>query len=83
MKQFSKSFTDWTITSDDRVQITYISSKGNTIDELFDNAEISFEDWHGNPIYFDYTAQDLSDSDANELVLILARFLDEQRVKNA
>jgi len=83
MKQFSKSFTDWTLSSDERISITHVETKGNNLQELLDNAEISFQDWHGTPRHFSWSAWDLHRNDFWELELILTRFLDEQRVKNA
>jgi hypothetical protein len=83
MKQFSRSFTDWTLSHDDAISITHVESKGDNLHELLNNAEISFEDWHGNPRYFAWSAWDLSQPDFSELESIFSHFLDEQRVKNA
>lgn len=78
MVQFSRSFRNWTCADDERINITHIESHGDTLDELMDNAEISFEDWHGNCTREGWFAGDLSQNDIVHLEGIFEQWLDSQ-----
>jgi hypothetical protein len=75
MKKYGRSFSDWTLSNDDRIHITYIDAKGSTVEELLDDAAISFEDWHGNPILFNWCADDLSGTDFDQVKKLFEDFL--------
>jgi hypothetical protein len=74
MKTFSKEFSNWPLHDDDRLNLTYVETKGNTVEEMVDNALISLTDWHGNEGP-DWTIGDLSFEDYRELELLFAEAL--------
>lgn len=59
---FDKYCSNWTLNDDERFNIEYIRSMGNTLDELHENAEISIVDWNGNEGPY-LTSGDLSSRD--------------------
>ena len=75
MRHFSKSFQNWNCADDDRVMLTHIETRGLDLDDMLANAEISFEDWHGNCCRENWTIGDLSQSDYAEVERLIVEHL--------
>lgn len=67
MRQFTETYQNWT-TADGLVQIKEVSTIGQDLDEMLANAEIIFEDQHGEPTRESWSAGDLAPNDFRMLV---------------
>jgi hypothetical protein len=66
-KRFDKQYSSWTMADDERFNIENVASRGNSVEELMENAEISICDWNGNEAREGWTSGDLASRDFQEL----------------
>jgi hypothetical protein len=74
-KVFSKTFQNWTCADDCRIQISQIETKGLDLEDFLSNAEISFEDWHGNCTRESWSVGDLSQKDYAQVERLFVEYL--------
>lgn len=72
---YTREFVNWTTEADDRLQISYIESYGETVEELIENAQISLTDWNGNAGP-DITLDDLSDDEIETVTQLFEDFIE-------
>lgn len=75
MNRFTKSFKHFTLTNDDRFNLTEIETTGSTVEEMVDNCKISVESWHGESSYSYVMLTDLWDSDIQLITEIFEEHL--------
>lgn len=63
MGHFHKEFPDWSLHGEDHIMLTYIETSGKDVEEMVDNAIISLENWHGEPVRHNWTVGDLPTKD--------------------
>ena len=71
--RFTKSYNNFTLHQDDRINITEVYAKGDTFSEMLANCEVYAEDWHGNPVSIDF--ESLRDSDAAVIRADMAHYV--------
>jgi len=64
--KFIKDYTSFALFDEEYLNITKIVSKGATIEELLDNAELTIEDWNGDAGPY-RTINDLTPSDIKRI----------------
>lgn len=75
MKTFSKEFSGWSLRNNDHLFLTHVETKGNNLEEMIDNALLSFETWHGGegPAW---TINDIPNSDYAEVIKLFIKHLE-------
>lgn len=73
---FRKYLSNWPLHGRNNLNLTYIETKGTTLEELISNAKISLQEWNGDDGP-DWTLNDLPKKDYEKVLGLLKAFLQE------
>lgn len=76
MRHFSKELSGWILQNNEHLEISYIETKGEDLEDFLANCMISLTDWHGNEGP-DWSLNDLSAKDYKYIVEMFREFLEE------